>query len=225
MAENLLILLGKWIGEDSKVYLFLESLILNNSTAINLTITFIALALISYLIYQLLWWKYLSYKVRGERPPYSTYIENEWYKIVGQIFLWIWIIWIFLIDWTTILLLDKIVSWSSYDWENYSWLAFLFWYKTESTIYQYYNMWRYLLLITITLFTIYNFMMYRSVWKRVSHSWEEKEYYPYFKNWLITLILIIILLFSTIIDATINKISEIITWETIHESIWDNNKL
>ena len=232
MYHNLLNFLWTWLWEDSKIYLFLESLLSwlwENS--FNLILIAISLGAISYIAYHLLWWKYIkSKKMRGgpgrRIEKYYEYIEKEIYKIGFYLIISITLIVLFFVKWLWIDLLDSIISWSSYDWENYPWVAILFWYKTDSVLYQYYNIGRYLLLLVIFFFTVYNGIMYYTVWERINRNGEVIKYYPIFKNSFIALFIIIIMLFSTIIDGSLSWIVSFFSDTGLHDMInWWSTKL
>jgi len=232
MVESLLSFLWSWLSEDSKIYLFLESLLWGEwEYKFLLILSLISMIIIFFIAYQLFWWRYQrlkkSPKHRGERiSNYADYIYKEKYKLFIYLIISGSLVLLFFIRWLWIDALDKLVSWLWYDWENYPGLAILFWYKTDSIVYQYYNTWRYLLLIVIFFFSVYNWIMYYSVWERISNNWTVIKYFPLFKNSIKALVIIIILLFSTMIDGSLSWIVSFFSDTSLHDMInWWSTKL
>ena len=220
MYESLLNFLSKWLWEDSKTFLFLESF-LNDLWKNNFTfiLVIISLLVIFYIIYQLSWGRYVKVKKAKRIRNYWEYIEKEKYTIWLYILFSTPLVLLFFVKWLWLDLLDSLLDWTSYDWENYSGLAILFGYNLDSIAYQYYNTWRYLLLLILFFYSIYYGIMYYTIWNKINNKWEKIKYEPKLKNSLTALAIVIFLLFSTLVDWWLNWIISFFTDQNLHDLI------
>jgi len=222
MVEKILILIWNWIGYDSKIYLFLESTYLKLwPSNIEIWISLLILWLMFYILYILFYTKYkklLDARWSRRVSNFWEYIDREKYKLLLTIAFSFLALWYFFSYWLWIEALWIFTTWIWYDWTNYQWLSFLFWYNLESKSYQYYNTWRYLVLILILTTTIYNWVMYYTVWEREKLNWNKTSYQNTMKIWLTTIAIMLFLLFSTFPDAVINDIYERFNWSSLHDS-------
>ncbi len=229
MYEKKLNFLSNWLWNDSKAYLFLESF-LNRVWWDSITLVFaiIALILLFILNYQLWWARYKKFKKNRWKgiSNYQDYLEKERIILIIYSVLFSWFILLFFVGWIWLSFLEKLIEWWSYDWVHYPWIAILFGYNLESTVYWYYNIWRYILLLFVFLVTIYIWIMNYSIWSRINIKWEEIRYGPMFNKSLITLLIIYTLLFTVFPDWGLNNIVWIFSDQSIHEIIkWGDSKL
>lgn len=206
MIETIIYILERWIWSDSKILWFLIWFI---DSIWPITIKMIEVWIASFIwitfLVNITIWKYLKYKNKWRGKwvnSFKEYLILNKSKLFFSFFIWTAAIYLIFSQWLFIKELGDFIYWF-WDWYN-SWLSILFWYKTDSVMYEYYNIGRWLLLIIIMLFSAYNWIMYHTIGEHYKSNWETTTYYQFFKISLLTLLVIIIVLFSVIPDLLLN---------------------
>lgn len=208
MIDSILKILELWLGENSKTLHFILWIV-DSIWAQNLRIIEVAVAITVWGIF-ILWvtaFKYHRVKWTGAYrhiKTYRSYIEEKWVGICFTLLFGTTFIFLVITQWLLINEFWAFLLWFGWDGKYNSWLAFLYWYDKESTMYWYYNLFRWVALIIIFIYTLYNGLMYYTRWEVLTGDGVSSKFYTNMKRGVVTLIIMIITAFSVFPDIFVS---------------------
>lgn len=197
MVDSILYLLRSWLGEDNWFLLFLLWLY-EKVWVETINLYEWIFGLIIWFIYIVSYVRIIRLNAIDDEMSLLDILDNNWMKIWINIFVTTALIFMIISNGFIIQQIgDLILYLNSSKW----WLGILFWYDTQWTLYGYYNIFRWSVLIIIFLFVSYQAFLLFSIWE----SEEGIGRSVLVKNGLIALWIFYIICFSFIPDLILSN--------------------